>query len=425
MELVTRYARGVSSQRRVRDYLVAAGRLVKAAFLLIGLGIALATVSVQTAQQWHDGPNKLSSATHRMPELDYALLWAAGKMASNEQAENLYDGTLFLKWREKLFRSNLFRWDWIYPPPMILVAIGVSHLPLLSGYLLWTALICGAAAWVLRTAGLSWRVVLLGLLGPPAWRGVTSGQFAPVAAALVLSGLLQSRRAPVRAGLQLALATLKPHLGILAPLLWIAQRRGVSFATAAAGTLALAGVCTLLFGTTIWPAFFHGGGASVRALLEPLSPEGYWGGTASVFWMARSFGASLALSYAVQFLTAATATVAVWRTARCGSELAAAAVTTCVTLLVSPYLYYSDLVGYSVVVAMLAERWGFGMLPAVLWLFPGVSEIFSAFTGKQVLPVFVVLAALLAWREFRACPASGAVPGEPVPGSSSVRSAVH
>ncbi len=384
----------------VQRYYHAIIRLLQIGLLLFMLFVSVFTMVLSLKQQWHDGPSRVSSITHRMPELDYALLWAAGKMAVAEDANQLYDGPRFLAWREKILKSNLFRLDWIYPPPMIALAMLVANVPLLLGYIVWTVLISGIATLVLRGSGLSWRVVLLGLFGPPTWRGIMSGQYAPLAAALVMAGLLRARKAPVPAGIYLAFASLKPHLGVLVPIVWIAQRRWAAFAIATTGIAILATISTFLFGIEIWSAFLHGSSTSVRLLLEPKFPEAYWGGTASVYWMVRSFGASPSASYGVQFLAALAAVVVTWAAARRGSEAAAAAVAACAISLVSPYFYYSDLVGYSLVVGMLAERRKSGILPMFLWLCPGISTAFAVLTGRQLLPVFVVYAAAVAWRDF-------------------------
>ena len=176
------------SRPNYRAYPYAVIRLLTAFVLLLMTFVSLLTVYVASKQQWHDGPYRVSTVTHRMPELDYALLWAAGKMAAAGDAVQLYDGPEFLAWRERLFGTGLFRLDWIYPPPMIAVGMVVSSLPLFSGYILWTILTSSASVLVLRGAGLSWRVVLLGLFGPPTWRGVMSGQYAPLAASFVVAG---------------------------------------------------------------------------------------------------------------------------------------------------------------------------------------------------------------------------------------------
>ncbi len=410
-----------------RAYPRAIARGLLAGLLLVGLAGAIATLALHLWAQWHDGPYRVSSLTHTMPEGDYSLLWSAGRMAASGQGAEVYDGPKLLIGREALFGPGWSRLDWMYPPPMLALGMAVSAIPLLPGYAMWLLLMCAASIWALRGAGLSWRVVLFGLFGPPTWLCLALGQYAPLAASFVVAGLLQARRSPIRAGLQVALATLKPHLGVLVPVVWLAQRRWKAFAAAGVGTLVLAGASTALLGIGIWPAFLHGIGVSGSMLLAGYFRNGYPLWAASVFWMARSFGASIALGYAAQVLAAFAVVGAVWFAARRGSARAAAAVAACMMPLVSPYLYTFDLVGYSIVVAMLAEQRGFDALPIVLWLCPGVSELFAYTTGMAVLPVCVVLVAVLAWREFDGrLPAGDAAAArtEPAAPPPSLRSAV-
>ncbi len=396
-------------------------RLLLTIILGLMMALALALAFSELRAQWHDGPHAISSVTHEMPEVDFSLLWSAGKMVAAGKGALLYDGPSFALWRQHLFGAGLQRLDWLYPPPMVAVGIAVSQIPLIPGYFLWMLVVFGVSVLVLRGAGLSWQVVIFGLLGPPMWRGLAIGQYAPLAGALVVAGLLTARRAPVRAGIALAFATLKPHLGILVPIVWVAQRRRTAFCVAAVGTVGLAAVSTASLGPGIWPAFLHGSATSARMLVETPTPTGYPLNAASVFWMARSFGASVALSYAVQAIAAIFAVFAVWKAARHGTEAetATAAVAICMILLVPPYLYASDLVGYSIVIAMIAEQQSAGPLPIFLWLCPGVSEVFTYVTGKAVLPVAFVVTALVAWRQFRASVSSAikgpiAAPATPV-----------
>ena len=116
--------------------------------------------------------------------------------------------------------------------------------------------------------------------------------------------------------------------------------------------------------------------------------------------------------------------VAVWIASRRGSDLAAAAVAACLMPLVSPYLYSFDLVGYSIVVAMLAERRRFDTLSIFLWLCPGVSELFTFATGREVLPACVMLVAALAWREFNGRSSAEAAAIAPLAPSPPMRPAV-
>lgn len=389
---------GLCMLRNILTNIIRFGAVI---FVSLMMMMAIFSSYFELRAQWHDGLYKISSLTHEMPEVDYSLLWAAGKLASTGHASQLYDGPSFATWRRHLFGDGLQRLDWLYPPPMVALGMAVSRLPLLPGYFLWMALVCVISMWALRGAGLSWRVVLLGFFGPPMWRGLAIGQIAPLAASLVAAGLLEAKGAPVRAGIKLALATLKAHLGVLVPVVWLAQRRWPAFCVATIGTIGLAALSTAVLGFGMWATFLHGSGVSARALVEAPTPSGFPLNAASVFWMARSFSLSIELAYAAQITAAIAATFSVWMAARFGNDTAAAAVTICLIPLVSPYLYASDLVGYSIVVAMLAERQPVGVLPIALWLCPGVSEAFAWLTGKAILPAVMVVAAALAWREFQ------------------------
>jgi alpha-1,2-mannosyltransferase len=376
-------------------------RLLVAGFLSLAFAVAVLTVIGIVRNQWHDGPYQVSSITHGMPEADYSNLWAAGKIAAAGHSETLYDGQNFVAWRQRTFGDGIERLDWLYPPPMVALGLVVTRLPLLPGYFLWILVTSSLSVWALRGAGLSWSVVLFGLFGPPTWRGMILGQYAPMAAAFSVAALLQAGRAPIRAGLAVAFVTLKPQLGSLIPVVWIAQRRWAALVAASLGTLSIAAASTAALGVGIWPAFLVGSSVSGRALLETVFPGGYPVNGASVYWMARSFGLPLVICYVAQIATAVIAAGLAWTAARRRSETGAAAFTVCMTLLVSPYLYASDLVAYSIVVAMLAIRRGnFVSLPVLLWLCPGISEVFAVLTGKVLLPVPVVVAAVLCWRAF-------------------------
>lgn len=373
--------------------------LLGASVVTCALLAAAMTVWIHAWGQWHDGPARLSSSTHVMPEGDFSLLWSAGRMAADGHAAGVYDGSKLLEWRRHAFGPGFRRLDWMYPPPVLALGVAVSRFPLLPGYFLWDLLICAVSLWVLRGAGLPWRVVLPGFFGPPTWTCLVLGQHAPLVGAFVVGGLLRARQAPVRAGMQVALATFKPHLGVLVPLVWLAQRRWPAFAVAAAGTLLLAAVGTVLLGPGIWPAFLHGTGESGQALLGKYFAHGYPIWAASVFWMMRSFDAPAGAAYAVQGITALMVVAAVWVAARRGDGVAVAGFAACLMPLVSPYLYSFDLTGYSLAIAIYAGRRGWTVPLVLLWLCPGLSEAFTYFTERAVLPVFIVLAAALLWRD--------------------------
>ncbi len=335
-----------------------------------------------------------------MPEADFSNFWAAGRLGWAGRAAEAYDLDLFQAWKEKVLAPGLALLPWLYPPPMLLLAAAWALLPLLPAFLAWTALSCAAAALLLRAAGRPWAIVLIGCFGPPTWRGLLLGQFSPLATALVATALLLSGRRPGAAGVMGSLATLKPQLGLLLPVAWLAQRRWNAFGIAAAGTVLLLALSVVVLGTDVLPAFRRGAGEAGQTFLEQQA-SAFPVAAASVFWMARGFGAPVAVAYAAQALGALAALAITWLAARrfAGDDRAVAAIVLCATLLVSPYLYASDYGGCSVAVALLIERRP-AMTPALLllWVAPGLSEPLCVCGVPPLLPLLAGFVALLAWR---------------------------
>jgi hypothetical protein len=121
---------------------------------------------------------------------------------------------------------------------------------------------------------------------------------------------------------------------------------------------------------------------------------------ASVFWLVRYFDASIGVAYGVQALSAAAALATVGIAARrfAGDVPVVASITLCCSLLVSPYLYAADYVGYSIAVALLIERKQSSALPLLLlWVAPGISEMACAAGAPPLLPLFAIFVAMLAW----------------------------
>jgi hypothetical protein len=73
-----------------------------------------------------------------------------------------------------------------------------------------------------------------------------------VATAMLLGSFMWLDRRPVPAGILIGLLTLKPHLGILLPIMLAVSRRWRVFFVAAVTTIVFAGASVALFGVTPW-----------------------------------------------------------------------------------------------------------------------------------------------------------------------------
>jgi alpha-1,2-mannosyltransferase len=122
----------------------------------------------------------------------------------------------------------------------------------------------------------------------------------------------------------------------------------------------------------------------------------------SVFWMARSFGASITGAYLSQALATTLAAVMVWHLWRgpVADTTRRTAATVFLTLLASPYGFTDDLAVYSVLLPALARRgepWRNAVL-AWLWVAPAFVPRFVAMFGFLPTPLLIMGAVGLAWQ---------------------------
>jgi hypothetical protein len=312
----------------------------------------------------------------------------------------VYQPDAFLAWRHQLLFAGAQRLDWFYPPPSLLPVLAISYLPFNIAYVVWTIGFIFGAALLLRWAGLSWPVILLGLVSPAALWTIEMGQFEILTGALLVAGLLMAGRSPMQAGGLLGLLMVKPQAALLVPVAMLASRNRRAIAAGVLVVGALLAATTLLFGFGVWRIFLAYGPAASRFTLTGIM-LGIERGV-SVFWMARSLGGGLALSYVLQggaALVAAVLTWQVWR--RPVPVLDRMALTVFLSLLATPYGYTDDMVGWSVALAALAERrgWRIGLLDALFWLWPALCPIVTGATGILFTPVIVALAVLRTWSD--------------------------
>ncbi len=263
---------------------------------------------------------------------------------------------------------------------------------------------------LLRHARLPWPILLVGLGAPATWRSLILGQYGAITGALVVAGLLLAPDRPVPAGIMLGLSTLKPQQGVVVPIAWLAARSWRAIATAAAVFAAMALAVAAWLGVHAWVLFATQSRLSVRDILEAPLPQPNISTGASVFWMARTMGTGMPAAYALQGVATLAAMALAYRAWRLpgADPLARMAVTVCLSLVVMPYGYTSDMIAYSVAVAVVIARngWRLRLVDGLLWLWPGYCPIVTAKTGLLLTPVAIAIATTMAWR--RMTPRHGA-----------------
>ncbi len=218
----------------------------------------------------------------------------------------------------------------------------------------------------------------------------------------MIGGLSQVDRRPLLAGLLLGLATMKPQLGLLLPVLLLAQRQWRVMAMAVLIALLLIGVSMALDGVAVWRQYFQATLPLQQRFLE--SPTGFFMLlTVTPFMAGKSLGLPVSMLYGLQLAIGLLCVLGVYRIGRLGPPLLAMVFTLAAAFLATPYAMAYDLVilagaGLLLLAApsgWLAQRRRAAVF-ALLWLLPLWAMALNLF-HIAVAP-FVI--ALFAWQVY-------------------------
>ena len=249
---------------------------------------------------------------------DFFVFWSVVRIAAElptERLAELYDPATLLALQNGMEGASGDIHPFAYPPSALLLLHPLTLLDYDTAKLVWHVL--SFAALAIALDGWKHPLRVLALAAAPAFLiNVAFGQNGFWTAAFLAGALLRCRTAPLTAGILLALATVKPQLGLLVPVLLVALGawRAIAFGVAATGLLV--GVSLALHGLAPWIAWLDGLQAfaleTVRQI-DHLIPH-----LASVTAAPLYAGASLETAQMVQLLLGLLMAVAVIRVARRG-----------------------------------------------------------------------------------------------------------
>lgn len=273
---------------------------------------------------------------------DFVAFWAAAKAAAVGDAAQLYDVDYFRQLIADIGPAGeAYKLSWQYPPTYFLLIAGVGALPFLASYFLWIGAGLAAFAGVCRGAGLRKLALFVAVASPLAFHTAITGQNGFFMASLFAGATLFVDKRPVVAGLCAALLTVKPQLGILLPIAYLAGGHYRAFTVAAISSLAFAGASLAVYGTEPWLAFF----GAVSAVTSKVST-----GVMPLYKMPTAYSAMLLAGAPTQIamamqtmltIAAAFAAAVVWR--RCDDPALRAAALAVGAFFTVPYLFYYDL----------------------------------------------------------------------------------
>ena len=329
-------SRPAASEGAPRTTLLASPRLLPILVLAVGLPsyASLIVMGLMT--------ERLAFPSGGILGGDHTAIWTAARGVWNGDYPGLYDAAAFEAALQRLGTpEERFGLTWQYPPHAMLVLAPFGLLPYLVSYAVFA--LGGLAAFAVslrRGAGATWRTALLVLAAPVLFQAVVCGQTGAFVGALMIGALVMPDRRPLIAGLCAGLLTVKPQLGVLIPVAYLAGGHGRAFAVAAATTLALVGGSLVLFGAEAWALFL----GQILGVTEMVGDAVYpLHKMVTVFAAARTLGLPEAVAAALQILAALTACVLCWRLWRGQRPITErAALTAGLAFLCTPYAYHYD-----------------------------------------------------------------------------------
>lgn len=326
-------------------------------------------------------------------DIDFTAFWGAARLALDGRAIEAFDTNTLLA---TVDASDLF--FWMYPPTWHLAITPLGALPFWAAYPLFTYICLFAYLYAMRPhcralIGQLNLVVAAPVVLLSALNGnnslLTAGVFV-----LAMTALGSGRER--RAGLLIALLSVKPTLGALIPLALALGGHWRAFTWASIGVVGLALVATAIFGLDYWAAFFAAAEGNTAFLLDawPADSMVSWFGFARI--MGLSGDAAFAL-HCVALVVAGAAVAYAWRGE--ADWRWRAAVLAMAIPLSTPYAHYYEmtftLAGVVFALAAGLRNWPMLAAAAAVWLAPAAVMIPGASPVLAMTAPPIATAALL------------------------------
>ena len=330
--------------------------------------------------------------------MDFLSYWAAAVLAVGGSPADAYDITLHHAVQQRAFAFDT-KLPFAYPPPFLLLLVPLGLLPYALSAGVWIAATLAAYALAIRKLMPDWAAAAIAF--PPVAICGISGQNGLLTAALFMAGLSKLGMRPFVAGMIFGCLAIKPQLGVLLPLAFIAGREWRSFAGATVAVLMLIAASLIAFGTAPWLGFF-----GQSALFAAIATDGLvgWHKMASVYTSLRLAGLANPAAWALHIACAVTAALAVWHVWRTSTDtLTRGAILAPASLLISPYLYVYDQILLIISLYWLARQGISRNWLVLLYLLPltTIAQFWTANPTINLAPLTSVAALVLVWLGFR------------------------
>lgn len=274
---------------------------------------------------------------------DFINLWTAGRLVLEGQLDLFYRPDAFMAYQIDFIGAPIGHRLWAYPPHSLFLAAPFGLLDYYPALLVWSALGLGTLAWGCRRMGFGgWESAIV-LLSPASVLCLYYGQTGNLTAGLLLLALSARPGADASAIGAAALLTVKPQMGFLLPLFWLAERRWLAIALTSLLVLAIAGAALACFGFDAWRDYI-GLTLPELSLLERHGSGPFMAMIPSFFMALRILTGDGDLAIGLHMLLAVPILgFALWRLWRLDNTTRRAGLVLVTTVLVTPYMHNYDL----------------------------------------------------------------------------------
>jgi alpha-1,2-mannosyltransferase len=330
--------------------------------------------------------------------MDFLSYWAAAILAASGSPADAYDVTLHHAVQQRAFAFDT-KLPFAYPPPYLLLLVPLGLLPYALSAGVWIAATLAAYIAAVRRLMPDWAGAAIAF--PPVAICGISGQNGMLTAALFIAGLAALGARPFVAGILFGCIAIKPQLGILLPLAFIAGREWRAFAGATVAVLTMIAASLIAFGTAPWLGFFGQSG-----LFASIATDGLvgWHKMASVYTSLRLAGLPNQAAWVLHIGCGMVAAIAVWQVWRSTTDtLTRGAILAPASLLISPYLYVYDQILLIISLYWLARQAISRTWLVLLYLLPltTIAQFWTENPTINLAPLASIMALALVWLRFK------------------------
>lgn len=218
---------------------------------LVLAALALAGTAVQFAGFSFDNPIPVAYS-----DKDFGNYWTAGRLVLSDNSADLFGPQEnYFRHMTEAFGMNYPWHNWSYPPHYLLFVWWTGYFS--YGVALWLFMILTFVPGAYATKAFIGRTDLyvVAMMAPFVAHNFWATQNGFLTTALGLGALAFRSNRPVIAGFLLGMLTIKPQLGLLFPLLLLAERRWTVIASASITTLALFAASLAFYGVDAWKGY--------------------------------------------------------------------------------------------------------------------------------------------------------------------------